>query len=141
MSRALVFTYNIRRSLFEQGLDHYAKHLQRYSYQSNIYFLPIVNNLGDGIEARAKSITKILPRLLENNNISTCSLVGFSLSGIDARFALRHLGLSKYVNALTTIGTPHLGSKLAWMSERQVLSDKQCEPISRMLGVGLRPFW
>jgi hypothetical protein len=64
MSRALIFTYNIRRSLFEQNLDHYAAHLKRYNFQSNIYFLPIVNNLGDGIETRAKSITKILPRLL-----------------------------------------------------------------------------
>jgi triacylglycerol esterase/lipase EstA (alpha/beta hydrolase family) len=116
MSRSLIFTYNIRRSLFEQNLDHYSQHLKRYNYQSNIYFLPIVNNLGDGIEARAKNISKILPRLLEKHNIHTCNLVSFSLSGIDARFALRHLGLSKYVHALTTIGTPHLGSRLAWMS-------------------------
>ena len=116
MSRSLIFTYNIRRSLFEQNLDHYTPHLKKYNYQSNIYFLPIVNNLGDGVETRAKAISTILPRLLEKHNIRTCSLISFSLSGIDARFALRHLGIAKYVNALTTIGTPHLGSRLAWMS-------------------------
>jgi len=116
MSRSLIFTYNIRRSLFEQNLDHYSQHLRRYNYQSDIYFLPIVNNLGDGVETRAKAISKLLPRLLDKHKIRKCSLVSFSLSGIDARFALRHLDLAKYVKALTTIATPHLGSRLAWMS-------------------------
>ena len=64
MSRSIVFAYNIRRSIFELGLDHFAKHLSRYQYQSNIHFLPIVNSLGDGIHVRANSMAQILPKLL-----------------------------------------------------------------------------
>jgi len=86
-------------------------------------------------------LTRLVPNMLRDLNCDTCDLVSFSLSGIDARFALAKLGLSKYVKNLITVGSPHQGSKLAWLSERQVLPDKTCEPISRLLGVGLRPFW
>ena len=68
-------------------------------------------------------------------------MVSFSLSGLDARLALSHFGLNKYVNSLITVGSPHQGSKMAWLAERQVFEDRKSEPISRLLGVGLRPFW
>ena len=49
MSKPLIFTYNIRRSLYELGLDHFTKHLSRFRYQNKIHIVPVVNNLGDGI--------------------------------------------------------------------------------------------
>ena len=54
---------------------------------------------------------------------------------------MSHLGLDSRVHSLTTIATPHLGCKLAWLAQKQVMSDKKSEPIARLLGVGLRPFW
>lgn len=63
------------------------------------------------------------------------------MSGVDARFAIANHKVDQYVQTLTTIASPHRGSKLAWLSERQVFSDKKSEPLARLLGVGLRPFW
>ena len=40
-------------------------------------------------------------------------LIGHSMGGLDARYAIRHLGLSQKVRSLTTIGTPHRGSPVA----------------------------
>lgn len=143
MSRSLILTYNIRRSLFQQGVNTFHQ-LQRLSFQSPHYkvaIVPVVTNLGDDIEFRAKELARLLPNILSEHNTESCDLVSFSLSGVDARLGLAHFGLEKYVRSLMTVGSPHQGSKLAWLSERQILSDKSCEPISRLLGVGLRPFW
>lgn len=63
------------------------------------------------------------------------------MSGIDARYAISKLGVHAHVKSLTTLATPNLGCRLAWLSERQVITDKRSEPIARLLGVGLRPFW
>lgn len=82
-----------------------------------------------------------MPNLLHSKNVEKCHLIGYSLSGIDARFAISKLGMDEYTKSLTTIATPHLGCKLAWLAERQVFSDKKIEPIARLLGVGLRPFY
>jgi triacylglycerol lipase len=40
-------------------------------------------------------------------------IIAHSLGGLDARYALAHLGLAKYVRSLVTIGTPHHGTPLA----------------------------
>lgn len=40
-------------------------------------------------------------------------LIAHSLGGLDARYALAHLGLAKRVRSLVTIGTPHHGSPIA----------------------------
>src|SRR4029077_11559874 len=37
-------------------------------------------------------------------------LVGHSLGGLDARYAVTKLGLDKQVRSVTTIGTPHRGT-------------------------------
>lgn len=41
------------------------------------------------------------------------NLVAHSMGGLDARWALAHLGLAGKVASLTTVGTPHLGTPLA----------------------------
>lgn len=64
-------------------------------------------------------------------------MISYSLSGIDARCAISKFGINKYAKSLTTIATPHLGSKLAWLSERKIFNDKKSESIARLLGVGL----
>jgi triacylglycerol lipase len=41
------------------------------------------------------------------------NLVAHSMGGLDARYALSRLGLSRKVASLVTVGTPHLGTPLA----------------------------
>lgn len=50
MSRALVLTYNIRRSLFEQGAKcFYSPRQFQVRPDTTLTILPIVNNLGDNV--------------------------------------------------------------------------------------------
>jgi len=46
------------------------------------------------------------------------NLVAHSMGGLDARFALTHLGMSRKVASVTTVGTPHLGTPLADLGTR-----------------------
>jgi triacylglycerol esterase/lipase EstA (alpha/beta hydrolase family) len=142
MTTPFVLTFNLRRSVFEHfGLSLFNQITQLQLQSGKILLLPIVNGLSDGVFTRAEAIRRQLPQLLQAHHAEKCHLISYSLSGIDARYALSNLGISTYAKSLTTLATPHLGCKLAWLSERQVLSDKKSEPIARYLGVGLRPFW
>src|SRR5262249_9575916 len=40
-------------------------------------------------------------------------IIAHSLGGLDARYALSHLGLAAKVRSLVTVGTPHRGTPLA----------------------------
>lgn len=142
MATPFVFSFNLRRSVFEQfGLSLFAHLSQLQLHSGKLLLLPIINGLADGVHTRAEAIRRQLPPLLQAHGAKKCHLISYSLSGIDARYALSALGSNVHAATLTTIATPHLGSRLAWLSERQVISDKQAEPIARLLGVGLRPFW
>jgi triacylglycerol lipase len=45
-------------------------------------------------------------------------LIAHSLGGLDARYALTHLGLARRVRSLVTVGTPHRGTPLADLALR-----------------------
>jgi triacylglycerol lipase len=45
-------------------------------------------------------------------------LIAHSLGGLDARYALTHLGLARRVRSLVTVGTPHHGTPLADLAVR-----------------------
>lgn len=45
-------------------------------------------------------------------------LIAHSLGGLDARYALSHLGLARRVRSLVTVGTPHRGTPLADLALR-----------------------
>ncbi|MBX2803148.1 MAG: hypothetical protein KTR31_36040 [Myxococcales bacterium] len=62
-----------------------------------------------GVVHRAKQLTK---RVRDLPGERLC-LIAHSMGGLDARYALAHLGLSDRVAALITIGTPHRGTPLA----------------------------
>jgi triacylglycerol lipase len=51
------------------------------------------------------------------------NLVAHSMGGLDARYAITHLGLADRVASLTTLGTPHYGTPLAGLSTH-ILGDK-----------------
>ena len=61
------------------------------------------------IPKRAKQLVEAIEALPHER----IDLIAHSLGGLDARYALAHLGLAKRVRSLVTIGTPHRGSPLA----------------------------
>lgn len=51
--------------------------------------------------------------MLQKLNAEQAHLISYSVSGLDSRFALSCLNLGQHCKSLTTIATPHRGSKTA----------------------------
>jgi triacylglycerol lipase len=71
-----------------------------------------------------------LARQIEAIRAERVNIIAHSMGGLDARYAIAHLGLGPRVASLTTIGTPHRGTPLAdtsalfigdWPNLRKVL--------------------
>src|SRR4051812_14796193 len=66
--------------------------------------------------ARAASVPeppKQLAAKIEALGHDRVDIIAHSLGGLDARYALAHLGLASRVRSLVTVGTPHRGTPLA----------------------------
>src|SRR5690606_30183867 len=61
------------------------------------------------VPARARRLVEAIDALPHER----IDLIAHSLGGLDARYALAHLGLARRVRALVTIGTPRRGTPLA----------------------------
>ncbi len=61
------------------------------------------------VPARAEELVRAIEALPHDR----LDLIAHSLGGLDARYALAHLGLARRVRSLVTIGTPHRGTPLA----------------------------
>jgi triacylglycerol lipase len=90
-----------------------------------------------GIAVRAKQLAERIEAMPSKR----VNIVAHSMGGLDARYAITRLGLSKRVASLTTIGTPHRGTPLAdlgteLLGERLGLR-KMCEA----LGIGVDAFY
>lgn len=57
-----------------------------------------------------------LPILLNKLNTTQSHLIAYSVSGLDARYALSALNLADHCRSLTTISSPNKGSKTANLS-------------------------
>lgn len=111
MTSPVIFIFNIRRSVYEAfGTSHFNSIKNIYK---DIHFLPIINNLDESIEQRAKKISQKLPLMLQKLNAEQAHLISYSISGLDSRFALTCLNMGQHCKSLTTICTPHKGSKTA----------------------------
>ena len=84
-----------------------AKHLGALGCHAHAVRLPAYAN----VPARAKQLVVAIEALPHER----VDVIAHSLGGLDARYALAHLGLSKKVRSLVTIGTPHHGSQIADM--------------------------
>ena len=54
-------------------------------------------------------------------------LVAHSMGGLDARFALSHLGLHEHVASLVTVATPHRGTPIADLGSRVLRASRYIE--------------
>jgi triacylglycerol lipase len=84
------------------------KHLER---QGHVVIAPAVNPIGS-IETRAKELVN---KVLQDPNADTgMHIIAHSMGGLDARQALNtDDDFRQRISTLVTIGTPHLGSKVA----------------------------
>lgn len=70
---------------------------------------------------------------------SAVHVIGHSMGGLDARYAVRHLGLDSQVLSVTTIGCPHRGSTFADWGVRTF--GRVTHPLFRALGVADEAFY
>lgn len=73
--------------------------------------------MADSIAVRAEHLTRFINSL----NSDRIILIAHSMGGLDARYAIRHLGLGERVACLVTIGTPHRGTPIAEFGAHPVL--------------------
>src|SRR5262249_6462978 len=71
-----------------------------------------------GVARRAEQLRDLVLGLPSGGPVH---LIAHSMGGLDARYAISHLGLADHVLTLTTLGTPHRGSAFAdWGTTRLV---------------------
>ena len=92
-------------------------------------------SLTAGIECRANELADFVRVRFPNDRVH---IIGHSMGGLDARFAISRLGLSDYVQSLTTIGTPHRGSSFADWIVRNF--SRLLWPLIRYLGISTDGF-
>lgn len=82
-----------------------ARHLESLGCQAHAVRLPAAASVPD----RARELMAAIEALPHPR----IDLIAHSLGGLDARYALTHLGLASRVRSLVTVGTPHHGTPLA----------------------------
>jgi len=82
-----------------------AKHLESLGCHAHAVRLPAAASVPD----RARELAAAIEALPHDR----IDLIAHSLGGLDARYALTHLGLARRVRSLVTIGTPHRGTPIA----------------------------
>lgn len=89
-------------------------HLERLGCHAYAVKLPAAGSVPD----RARILVERIGALPHDR----VDIIAHSLGGLDARYALAHLGLASKVRALVTIGTPHRGTPLADLATRGPLT-------------------
>jgi len=82
-----------------------AKHLESLGCHAHAVRLPAAAAVPD----RARELVAAIEALPHDR----IDLIAHSLGGLDARYALTHLGLARRVRSLVTVGTPHHGTPIA----------------------------
>ncbi len=83
-----------------------------------------------GVTTRAAELAAFVRRTFGDSPVR---LVGHSLGGLDARYAVSRLGLDRQVVSVTTVGTPHRGTPFAdWGVARFA---RLLRPLFRALGL------
>jgi triacylglycerol lipase len=87
-----------------------ARHLETLGCHAHAVRLPGAASVPERARALVAAIDALPhPRI---------DLIAHSLGGLDARYALTHLGLARRVRSLVTVGTPHHGTPLADLALR-----------------------
>ncbi len=87
-----------------------ARHLETLGCHAHAVRLPAAGSVPE----RARELVAAIDALPHPH----IDLIAHSLGGLDARYALTHLGLARRVRSLVTVGTPHHGTPLADLALR-----------------------
>jgi triacylglycerol lipase len=114
------------------------------------YFRGIPEKLGEhGIEVHRPSVPAIgsiakraeaLAAFVRALPTKKVNIVAHSMGGLDARYAIKHLGLAPRVASLTTIGTPHRGSPIADVGAALVGNILGLNKLLGLVGLGVDAF-
>jgi triacylglycerol lipase len=104
-----------------------AKHLGEIGCHAHAVRLPAAAS----VPARARELVAAIEALPHER----IDLIAHSLGGLDARYALTHLGLARRVRSLVTVGTPHHGTPIADLALKGPLD--WARRVVRVLGVPL----
>ncbi len=63
------------------------------------------------IEDNALVLKKRIEKIINETNTDKLNVIAHSKGGLDMRYAISSLGMGKYIASLTTVSTPHNGSK------------------------------
>jgi triacylglycerol lipase len=94
-----------------RGIIH---HLEQLGCAAYAVKLPAAGSVPD----RARILVEKIASLPHDR----VDIIAHSLGGLDARYAITHLGLANKVRALVTIGTPHRGTPLADLATKGPLT-------------------
>lgn len=61
----------------------------------------------------AQMLTRRIREIVEETGCEKVNIIAHSKGGLDCRYAIAHCGMAPYVASLTTVSTPHRGSKFA----------------------------
>ena len=75
----------------------------------NVYFGHQDSNAD--IETNGKHLSERINRIIEETGAEKINIIAHSKGGLDSRYAISSLGMGDKVASLTTIATPHHGSK------------------------------
>ena len=74
----------------------------------------VTNQDGVGsIETNALQIKEEILKILELENVSKVNIIAHSKGGVDSRYMISMLDMDEHIASLTTLSTPHYGSKLS----------------------------
>ncbi|MEJ7602074.1 MAG: alpha/beta fold hydrolase [Kofleriaceae bacterium] len=104
-----------------------AKHLDTLGCQAHAVKLPPAASVPE----RAKQLVAAIDALGHDR----IDLIAHSMGGLDARYAITHLGVASRVRSLVTVGTPHRGTPIADLVARGAL--KQARILIRTIGIPL----
>ena len=63
------------------------------------------------VEDNAKTVRARIRQILEETGAEKVNIIAHSKGGLEARMAASSLGMGGYIASITTVGTPHRGSK------------------------------
>ncbi|MGH3794678.1 MAG: esterase/lipase family protein [Pseudonocardiaceae bacterium] len=73
------------------------------------------DSVSTGVPQLAAELADHVATILARAHHPAVHLVGHSLGGLVARYAVQRLGLDRVTRSVTTVATPHRGSPLAWL--------------------------
>lgn len=105
----LVHGMMIKDLFFNHAFSAIKKALQKQGYK---VFVAKLDGVGI-IETNAELLKKQILNILAKEGVNKINIIAHSKGGLDSRYMVSKLNMEDYVASLTTLSTPHYGSKMS----------------------------